>query len=301
MWFKNLKLYHLTQTLELTEEDIQDKLAEFPFRPCGSQELATMGWTSPVGQGEMLVHSAGGKFWLTLKKQERILPAAVVNAELADKVALVEAETGSNVGKKAQQEMKEEIIQRLLPQAFTKNSFSHGFISTHDNLVVVDASADGKAETFLAMLRKALGSLPVVPLAKQSVQEELTHWLTDDAVPNDVVILEEAELRSMEEDGAIVRCKNQDLGSEEIMNHLSAGKTVQKVAIEWDETFSALLQEDMAVKRLKFTDVMTEQNDDIPKEDKLAKMDADFALMSAEIVRFSKRLVEIFNLQQEQE
>ncbi|MGY0645790.1 MAG: recombination-associated protein RdgC, partial [Paraglaciecola chathamensis] len=39
MWFKNLKFYHLTQTLELTEEDIQDKLAEFPFRPCGSQEL----------------------------------------------------------------------------------------------------------------------------------------------------------------------------------------------------------------------------------------------------------------------
>jgi len=30
-------------------------------------------------------------------------------------------------------------------------------------------------------------------------------------------------------------------------------------------------------------------------------MDADFALMSAEIVRFSKRLVEIFNLQQDQE
>ena len=39
----------------------------------------------------------------------------------------------------------------------------------------------------------------------------------------------------------------------------------------------------------------------IPKEDKLAKMDADFALMSAEIVRFSKRLVEIFNLQQDSE
>ena len=301
MWFKNLKLYHLTQVLDLTEDDIQHKLAEFPFRPCGSQELATMGWTSPLGQGDMLVHSAAGKFWVTLKKQERILPAAVINAELADKVALVEAETGSNVGKKAQQEMKEEIVQRLLPQAFTKNSFSHGFISTQDNLVVVDASADGKAETFLAMLRKALGSLPVVPLAKQSVQEELTHWLTDNSVPNDVVILEEAELRSMEEDGAIVRCKNQDLSSEEIMNHLSAGKTVQKIAIEWDETFSALLQEDMAVKRLKFTDVMTEQNDDIPKEDKLAKMDADFALMSAEIVRFSKRLVEIFNLQQDSE
>jgi recombination associated protein RdgC len=299
MWFKNLKLYSLTQTMSLAEEDLQAKLNEFPFRPCGSQELSTMGWSSPFNQGESLYHAANGKFWVTLKKQDRLLPAAVINAELADKVAHIEAETGSPVGKKAQQDLKQEIIHRLLPQAFTKNSFTHGFISTADNLVVVDASADGKAEVFLAMLRKALGSLPVVPLAKQSVQAELTAWLKDDSVPSDVIILEEAELRSLEEDGAIVRCKNQELHCEEMLNHLNAGKTVQKIAIEWDETFSALLQEDMAVKRLKFTDVLTEQNDDIPKDDRLAKMDADFALMSAEIVRFAKRLTEIFGLQQE--
>jgi recombination associated protein RdgC len=300
MWFKNLKLYSLTQTMELAEEDLQAKLKEFPFRPCGSQELSTMGWSSPFNHGESLCHSANGKFWLTLKKQDRLLPAAVINAELAEKVALIEAETGSPVGKKAQQDLKQEIIHRLLPQAFTKNSFTHGFISTADNLIVVDASADGKAEVFLAMLRKALGSLPVVPLARQSVQAELTAWLKDDSVPNDVVILEEAELRSLEEDGAIVRCKNQELHSEEMLNHLEAGKTVQKIAIEWDETFSAVLQEDMAVKRLKFTDVLTEQNDDIPKDDRLAKMDADFALMSAEIVRFTHRLIEIFGLQQDE-
>ncbi|MFT5676606.1 MAG: recombination associated protein RdgC [Paraglaciecola sp.] len=298
MWFKNLKLYSLTQDIQFTDEDLQEKLAEFAFRPCGSQELATMGWSSPFNQGEALCHSAAGRVWVTLKKQERILPAAVVNAELAEKVAHIETETGASVGKKAQQDLKQEIIHRLLPQAFTKNSFTHGFISCADNLVVVDASADGKAEAFLAMLRKALGSLPVVPLAKQSVQEDMTLWLKDDNVPKDIVILEEAELRSPEEDGAIMRCKNQELHSDEILNHLNNGKLVQKIAIEWDETFSALLQEDLTVKRLKFSDVMREQNDDIPKDQMLARMDANFALMSGETVRFAKRLTEIFNLQE---
>ena len=193
MWFKNLKLYALTQALEITEDDLESKLAEFSFRPCGSQDLATMGFASPFNQGKTLLHSANGRIWITLKKQERILPAAVVNAELAEKVALIEAETGSAVGKKAQQDMKQEIIHRLLPMAFTKNSFTHGFMSTKDNLVVVDASADGKAEAFLAMLRKAMGSLPVVPLARQSVQEDLTAWLQGKDLPNDVLILEEAE------------------------------------------------------------------------------------------------------------
>jgi len=297
MWFKNLKLYSLTQNIDMADEDLQQKLAEFAFRPCGSQELATMGWSSPFNQGDALCHAAAGRVWITLKKQERLLPAVVINAELAEKVALIEAETGSPPGKKAQQDLKQEIIHRLLPQAFTKNTYTHGFISSADNLVVVDSSSDGKAEAFLAMLRKAIGSLPVVPLSKQSIQADMTSWLKDDSVPNDFVVLEEAEVRSPEEDGAIVRCKNQDLSSDEILNHLQAGKLVQKLAVEWDETFSAILQEDLTIKRLKFSDVMREQNDDIPKDQMLARMDANFALMSGEIVRFAKRLTEVFKLQ----
>lgn len=300
MWFKNLKLYSLTQTLDITEQDLEDKLAEFSFRPCGSQDIATMGFSSPFNNGKTLLHATAGRIWITLKKQERILPAAVINAELAEKVAQIEAETGSSVGKKAQQDMKQEIMHRLLPQAFTKNSFTHGFISTKDNLVVVDASADGKAEAFLAMLRKAMGSLPVVPLARQSVQAHLTAWVQGKDKPEDIVILEEAELKALEEDGAILRCKNQDLGSEEILNHIESGKVVQKLAIEWNETLTALIQEDLTIKRLKFSDVVQEQNADIPKDDMLARMDANFALMSGEVVRFADRLKILFELESDQ-
>jgi recombination associated protein RdgC len=299
MWFKNLKLYSLTQDLDIAEQDLEEQLNAFRFRPCGSQELASMGWAAPFTNGKNLVHGADGRIWITLKKQERILPAAVVNAELADKVAQIEAETGSPVGKKAQQDLKQEIQHRLLPQAFTKNSFTHGFISTKDKLVVVDASADGKAEAFLAMLRKAIGSLPVLPITRQSVQNELTAWLKDDSAPKDMVILEEAELKALEEDGAIIRCKNQDLYSEEMAYHLEAGKSVQKIAVEWAETFSALIQEDLSIKRIKFTDVVKEQNDDIPKDQQEARLDANFALMSGEVVRFAQRLREIFALDEQ--
>ena len=298
MWFKNLKLYTLTQDIQLDESDLQDKLAENAFRPCGAQDMSTMGWSSPLGQGDSYFHAANGMFWLTLKKQDRLLPAAVVNAELAEKVEQIEADTGSPVGKKAQQDLKQEIIHRLLPQAFTKNSFTHGFVSVKDNLVVVDASADGKAEAFLAMLRKSIGSLPVVPMARKSVQAELTMWVRDKA-PESLVLLEEAELRAADESDSLVRCKNQDLGAEEILNHIDAGKLVQKVAVEWDETLTALIQEDMSIKRVKFTDVIREQNDDIPKDQQAAKLDADFALMSGEVVRFARWLRKEFALDDE--
>lgn len=299
MWFKNLKLYALTQTLDLADEDLQSMLAENAFRPCGNQDLATMGWSAPLKQGDALFHAANGCYWMTLKKQERILPATVVNAELAEKVEQIEAETGAPVGKKAQQDLKQEIIHRLLPQAFTKNSFTHGFISPKHNLAVVDASADGKAEVFLATLRKSIGSLPVVPLARRSVQADMTLWLKDDTTPSDLVLLEEAELKSADEDGSIARLKNQDLSAEEVSLHLDSGKLVQKIAVEWDETLSAIIQEDLTIKRVKFSDVMREQNDDIPKDQMLARLDADFALMSGEIVRFADWLTATFSLAEE--
>lgn len=299
MWFKNLKIYRISEQFTLNEELLQDQLSEFSFRPCGSQDLATMGWSAPLPQGDSLYHAADGKFLFSLKKQEKLLPAAVVNAELADKVAQIEAETGAPVNKKTQQDMKQEITHRLLPQAFTRNSFTFGFICPKEQLVVVDAAADGKAEAFLAMLRKALGSLPVIPLARRSIQADLTLWLKNDSHPSQIQLLEEAELKSPDEDGSIVRCKNQDLSANEISHHLDAGKLVQKLAVEWDESLSCLIQEDLAIKRLKFSDTLREQNDDIPKDQQAARLDADFALASGEILRLAEFLAETFELDEE--
>lgn len=300
MWFKNLKAYTLTDSIPLTPEQISEKLSEHAFRTCGKQELATMGWVSPISGGTDLVHAAGNRVWLKLQKQERILPATVINAELAEKVAQIEQETGSPVGKKAQQDLKQEIIHRLLPQAFTKNSFIHGVVCLDDKLVLVDASADGTAELFLATLRKAIESLPVLPLSRSSIAAHLTDWVQNQNAPESMELLEEAELKDMSEDGSVLRCKNQDLGADEIINHIDKGKLVTKLALSWDETLSCLLQEDLAIKRIKFADVLREQNEDIPKDQLAAKQDADFTLMVGELVRFVEYLKTQLQLEEQQ-
>jgi len=273
-------------------------LSEQAFRPCKSQDLATMGFASPfsqAGKQGTMFQRVGQRYWLTVKKQEKLLPAAVINAELDDMVAKIEMETGSPVGKKAKADLKQEIQTRLLPQAFTKNTYTHGFISLEDNLVAVDASADGKAEAFLALVRKAIGSLPVVPLARHSLQSELTHWLTDSA-PDGIALLEEAEFKSTDDAGSIIRCKNQPLDSDEITIHLDAGKLVQKVAFEYQDTLTAVIAEDGSLKRIKFTDRLKEETEDIPKDQIEARLDAEFALMSAELCTLLNFLRETLNL-----
>jgi recombination associated protein RdgC len=288
MWFKNIKAYQLTQPLSLDDNDLERVLGEHAFRPCGSQDVATMGFASPfsqAGKSGTMFHVVQQRYWLTVKKQEKILPAAVINAELEEMVTKIEMETGSPVGKKAKADLKQEIQTKLLPQAFTKNSYTHGFISLPDNVVIIDASSDGKAEAFLALVRKAIGSLPVVPLARHSLQSELTHWLTD-ATPDGIELLEEAEFKSTDDAGSVIRCKNQPLDSDEISIHLDAGKLVQKVAFEYQDTLTAIIAEDGSIKRIKFTDRIKEETEDVPKDQVEARLDAEFALMSAELSQF---------------
>jgi recombination associated protein RdgC len=296
MWFKNIKAFQFNNPFKFDDEKLQEQLESMSFRPCSSQEIASMGFTSPFHKSEALFHKVDNRYWFVLKKQERMLPASVVNAELAEKVAQIEAETGSPVAKKAQQDLKEEIIFRLLPQAFTKNSQTHGFVCTKTNVVAVDASSDGSAEAFLASLRKVVGTLPVVPLAKSSQQDALTTWIMNDA-PAGIELLDEAEFKSPSEDAAIIRCKACDLDAPEVLAHLQSGMLVQKLSVAWQERLTCIIAEDLSVKRIKFTDMVKEQTQDIPKDEVNAKLDADFTLMSAELVEFIAALKEMFELE----
>jgi recombination associated protein RdgC len=47
MWFRNLQIYRLPKT-GASPDTLQEKLAARPFQPCGSQDMASRGWSSPT-------------------------------------------------------------------------------------------------------------------------------------------------------------------------------------------------------------------------------------------------------------
>jgi hypothetical protein len=72
----------------------------------------------------------------------------------------------------------------------------------------------------------------------------------------------------------------------EIKNHLDSGKQVIKLAMSWADRLSFVLDESLAVKRLKFLDLIQEQAADIEAFDETEQFDADFSIMSAELAQF---------------
>lgn len=298
MWFKNLYFFAFTRPFKWSEEDLEKHLSEHLFTPLGSTELSHFGWINALGKhGDTSVHSADGNFLICARKEEKMLPASVIKDMVEEKINLLELEQGRGATKKEKEQFKEDITFELLPRAFSRITDTHAYISPANNIIVINASARGKAEDLLALLRKVLGTLPVTSFDPDiCVDETMTEWLSEQKLGGKFTLGMEAEFNALGDDGAVVRVKNQDLTSDEIKAHLEADKYAVKIALEWDESLSFILCEDLAIKRLKYFEVLQEQNDDIDSDDVVAKLDADFMLMAGELNRLINDLLAEFSM-----
>ena len=288
MWFKNLQVYRFTRPLNLTVEQLEGYLESLAFTPCGSQDMSRFGWTPPLGKfGRALTHSASGHILLCARKEEKMLPGTVIKEMLAEKVESIEFEQGRALKKKEKEALKDELLHTLLPRAFSRATNTFAWINAADGLLIVDASSTKKADDVLALLRKSIGSLPVVPVALKNPPEiTMTEWLQEGNLPAAFTLEDESELRSAMEHGGIARFKQQDLMTDEVKNHLANDKLVTKLALNWGERLSFMLGDDLSIKRLRFSEELREQSDDVTIEDPAARLDADFALVTGELSQF---------------
>jgi len=296
MWFKNLRAYRLTSPFELSAEQLGEKLANSAFVPCAKSQALSIGWVAPLGEtSEMLVHAANGRFLLCLKREEKLLPSTVVREQLEEKVAHIEAEEARKVYRKERLNLKDEIVQDCLPRAFSRSSKTFAFVDTRSNWLFIDSASASKAEELLNLLRDGIGSFPVVlPQVNNAPSAVMTNWLVHQNLPDDFALGEECELREPGEEGGVVRCRGVDLLSEEVETHLNAGKQVARLSLAWQERVALVIAEDLCLRRLRFSEELLKENDEIEDSEIAARLDADFALMSEAVIGLQERVMALF-------
>ena len=98
------------------------------------------------------------------------------------------------------------------------------------------------------------------------------------------------------EAGAIVKCRRQDLESDEVREHLKSGKQVFQLGLELDQRMAFVLGEDLTIRKFRFLDVVLDEIGEETSESAQQELDARFALMSLETKRLLEKLDEWFGL-----
>ena len=317
---KTITLYRLTRQIDLVSDGAASQFLATEFFPRLPSSYSSMGWAPVLAHltdryfGErhivrkaaaadpvyaatlpqpLLVHQHEGHVMLRLVGDRAQVPPMQLKQLLASRIEEIENSQGRALKKKEREAIKDDILATLLPTAYTKRSSTYLWYHKESGLLVVFAKGKA-ADDALAMLRKTIGSLPAIPVAVKNPPEiTMTTWLQEATIPAGFLIEDQAELRSAMQHGGIVRFKQQDLMTDEVKNHLTKNdKLVTKLALNWGDTVSFVLSDDLSITGVKWSDELMEKNDDINDEDSLAKMDADIALLAGEMSRFVPALID---------
>ncbi|SFI71001.1 recombination associated protein RdgC [Pseudomonas guineae] len=295
MWFRNLLVYRITQDVQFNAKALEAALAAKTARPCASQELNTYGFVAPLGKGENapLVHASSGFLLIAARKEERILPGNVVRDALKDKVDEIEGEQMRKVYKKERDQLKDEIVQAFLPRAFTRKATTFAAIAPDLGLILVDSASLSRAEDLLSTLRECMGSLPVRPLAvKFAPSASMSDWVKTQQAATDFSLLDRATLCDTHAEGGKIAATRQDLTSDEIQLHMSAGKQVTKLSLAWQDKLSFVLDSKLVISQLRFEDLLQDQAEQDGGEDTAGQFDASFTLMMLTFGQFLPALIE---------
>lgn len=296
MFFRALTMFRFPTTLDFSALD--DRLGDCALKPVGPMELASRGFVPPSGMhSSALVHRCGEALWLTLGGEDRLLPAAVIDKALQERLEAIRQREGRIPGGRARKRLKEDIIAELLPRSHVAPSRLDALLDPRRGVIAVDTTSRRAAEGFVSELRRALGSFPALPLnAEVSPRAVLTGWLAGDPLPDGLALGEDCELQDAADGGSKVRCYRVELRGDEIESHLGIGRQCARLALVLDDHVAFELDESLVVRKFKLLDAAVDALDSTERDDIVAELDARFALMAGEFGRLFDVLEACFRL-----
>lgn len=282
MWFKNLLVYRLKPNARLKVDTVEEKLKENALQPCGSFEMESRGWVAPRGD-ERFLHSLERQWLITHGVNQRILPGSVITQTAQERAAKLAERQGHPVGRKQMREIRERVIEELMPKALTRRRTLAAWIDPVNGWVAVDTAADKKADELLESFIATDIDIDVKRLeTTQSPSAQMTLWLTSGKIPAPFTIDQDLELRASGESRATVRYVNHPLEGREIREHIAGGKIATRLGMTWKNRISFVLTEQLQIKRVVFLDILKNETES-QAEDAEEQFDIDFALMTGEL------------------
>ena len=291
MWFKNLIVYRMTASWQLSAAQVEEAVSANAQTPIGLTQPVSTGW-APIFDG-LFAHVVNRQILLQFKTEKKVVPSSALKAAVAERVDEVERMTGRKPGKKERREIKDDALLALLPSALATISQTRVWIDPVNGWIVINTGSQTQADTIITSLVRSLEKLELQTLhIAKSPAAVMTEWLMNDDAPDNFAIDRACTLKACDDTKAAVKYTNSPLTTDNLVEHLRMGKVCKELALTWEDRISFVLTDTFRIKKVRALDLITEDRAEV--NDEREASDADFALMTGEINNLLNALVAAF-------
>lgn len=263
-WFKKFLAYRLTDTIDLSPQTLQSALESKLAREPGSDELSTYGFSTPLPRvdgplSKVLAHPCGTGILVCTEKWIRRVPGKAVDKELDEQARKIEESQGRKVKGRERSDLKQAIIQSMLPSIVPDCKHTTALILPNEGLILVDTATSAQAEDLLSCMREVLGSLPLRPMRTvRKPADVMTAWLKEGRPAAGLSFLDNAVLVSqVEGQTGKARLTKMDLTSEEVQLHISAGRRASHLGLAWEDKVTFRVTDKLAIESIKLSELLS--------------------------------------------
>lgn len=288
--FKNILIYKFDEPFILNAAQLDEALSQFKLRDIGQDELETYGWLQAFSQGENLVEEMNNALFFKLGMFIKKLPRKAIWTEVEKRAR----DNNIDLLNRAKlKELEEIVTNEFISKTYPEQEHINAYIDKEKGWLVVDASSERKASLLTAMLRKSLGSLPVIGYAPQvEIPLVMTDWLRSDLPSSKFSFLDEVEMKELSKDeGGSSKFKGIPLDSKEIETNLDEGWSVTKIGLCYEDIVSFMLDDSFILKRVRYLDQFQERLELSEEQNAVAQSNA---YLLADTVR--NLMIDLYNM-----
>jgi len=286
--FRNLRIYRVTSPWPEGEEALSKALKNNSFKPCGSFSEKSAGWESPTGnEDDPLCRRVNGADLIQLRTQSRLLPAAAIKEVLEERVIEYKERMEQEPTRAEVRNLKEETREKLLPKALVKSERTRACFIQSEALLVIDAGTDTKAEWLIDQLRKCFEQFYCTPLTFNNSPADLITGIFMGDSPLGFSLGRECRMQDMMDSQSVVTWRDFELSDQSIRQHVVEGMRLSHLGVGFDEVLQCVISDEGIISKLKFIEGEAVDN---WGEDAIAKLDADFVLLTGAIRRLMEDL-----------
>lgn len=281
---KNATIYRIQLPQPLDISAFDKAVEAHTFTPCGATQERASGWAPPRGHehGAMVELVGTGHLIMRFVREVKTVPGQAITRELDALVAKIEREEGRKPGRKEKRELRDTVVQAMLPHAFAKRTEFPVWIDPVAGRLVIGSTSSAITDLITGALVQALPGAKIDYLnTNVAPQAAMTQWLAgaDESWPAGFAPGRDVELHSEDEMKTVVKYNRHHLDDEEMRHHIQQGKLPVSLALDWDGRVQFTLTKAGQIRKVKFLDTVFEGQ----KAEDAGGFDADWAIATDEL------------------